>query len=207
MKNNKFLMVVYSLTFIFVLVGSTFAYFTQTANSGEGALGVKSGSVGISLEITPLYTDNKLIPLNDEEVPAENKHDDVMTAYENECVDVRGFGACEAYTITVTNLGPELVYNGTIKFSTNEIEHLKYLLLDDEDNIVVNKTVVVPNTEQTLSSINPLAANEVKTYRLLIWVPNYNYNQDEYDGGGSFNAIVTYRSAGNTEITGSISGN
>ena len=197
MKKNKFLTVVYVLTFFFALTGTTFAYFIREARSSEGAIASKSAVVGVDLSILPLYGTKPLIPMNDT---------DVMTAYENECIDIYQFGACKAYTITVDNIGEELAYEGTINFTLNDIVNLNYLVLDEDDEIYIDKTNIVAGTDQSLGASFTLPVSESRTFKLIIWLPNYEEYQDEYDGNGNFNATVTYKSANNYRIAGSISG-
>ncbi len=196
MKNSKILIVIYVLSFIFVLTGSTIAYFTMTAQSGESAAGAKSSNVGINLLATPLYNEKKLIPLNDS---------DVMTAYENECVDINDYGACHAYTLTIENIGSSLTYDGLIKFDLTNITNINYMVLDEDDEVYKAKTTVT-NEWLSLGDSFLLPADATREFKLIIWVPNYNYDQNNYDGGGVFNAIVKYKAQGNYEISGSITG-
>lgn len=216
MKNGKFLVIVYVLTFIFVLIGSTFAYFTQTAKSNEGAIATKSATVGISLDISPLYVEKELIPMEDS---------DVIKAYKDfHCVDINEFGACQAYTIKVENVGEADDYEGTVSFSLTKIKNLNYLIFDgsildaeDLDTLEENeirdryvykdKTNIVAETDQSLGASFNLPKDGSKTFVMVIWVPNFDRDQFEDDGSGNFSALVTYKSTGNYQITGSISGN
>lgn len=197
MKNNKFLPILYGLTFVVVLIGSTFAYFTQTGGSSDGALAATGAHVGLKLYVEPLYTGKDLIPMN---------NSDVDTAIQNMCIDKNGYGACQAYTLTVENIGEDLNCNGLINFTLDGITNLNYLLLDEDNNRYVDQTGIVSGTNQTLGNNFTLPKETTKSFKLVIWVPNINENQDDYDGGGNFNAIVTYKSSGNVEVTGSISG-
>ena len=197
MKNGRTLAVIYALSFIFVLIGSTMAYFTMTSGSATSAAGAKSSSVGISLLAEPLYNEKKLVPLNDS---------DVMTAYNSNCVDINDYGACHAYTITITNAGNALTYDGYINFELTNITNLNYMILDEDDEVYKTKTEISAGNWQTLGNSFTLAANETKVFTLIIWVPNYEYDQNSYDGGGVFSAIVKYAAQGNVQISGSITG-
>ena len=198
MKSSKFLPILYILTFLFVLIGSTFAYFTTGVQSNTGAIAANSARVGIKLLVEPLYVEKALIPMND---------DDVMKAYAQRCIDDNDYGACQAYTITVENIGEELEYNGTINFSMNHITNLNYLILDENDEVYNEKTIIEPGTNQSLGEAFTLTREEKKVFKLIIWVPNFDYDQNDDDGSGNFNAIVTYKSAGDYQISGSITGN
>ena len=125
MKNGKTLAVIYALSFVFVLIGSTMAYFTMTSGSTQSAAGASSSNVGISLLAEPLYNEKKLIPLNDS---------DVMTAYDSNCVDINNYGACHAYTITIENAGNALTYDGYVNFELTNITNLNYMVLDENDD-------------------------------------------------------------------------
>lgn len=198
MKHNKFLSAVYVLTFFCVLIGSTFAYFTTSSQSNSGAIASKSARVGINLLVEPLYADKPLIPMN-------NK--DVMKAYAQNCIDDNDNGACRTYTITLKNIGEALDYKGTVNFSLNNIKNLNYLILDENDDVYVDIQKIEAGTEQSLGPTIDLNENESKVFKLIIWVPNFDYIQDDFDSNGSFNAKITYKSSNNNQISGSISGN
>lgn len=197
MKNGKTLAVIYALSFVFVLIGSTMAYFTMTSGSTQSAAGASSSNVGISLLAEPLYNEKKLIPLNDS---------DVMTAYDSNCVDINNYGACHAYTITIENAGNALTYDGYVNFELTNITNLNYMVLDENDDVYKAKTEITAGSWQSLGNSFSLPANGTKVFTLIIWVPNYEYNQNTYDGGGVFSAIVKYAAQGNVQISGSITG-
>ena len=50
-----------------------------------------------------------------------------------------------------------------------------------------------------------LPVGGTKVFKLMIWLSNFDYDQFDLDGGGSYNAIVTFESTDGSEITGSIS--
>ena len=198
MKNGKFLLAIYVTTFLIVLLGTTFAYFTINNQSDIGALAPRAATIGINLYIEPLYVEKSLVPMNNE---------DVMKAYNQNCIDDADFGACEAYTITVENRGEELEYAGTINFNLTDIENLNYLILDENDEVYQEMTNIEAGEEQSLGDAFTLAEGTSRVFKLIIWVPNYDYDQKDYDSNGNFGAIVTYKSTTNSEISGSISGN
>lgn len=198
MKHSKFLSIVYVSTFFFVLIGSTFAYFTTSSQSNNGVIASGSARVGINLLVEPLYVEKGLIPLDDK---------DVEKAYAQNCIDDFNFGACQAYTVSIENIGEALDYEGTVNFTLNNIKNLNYLVLDENDEIYMEKTEIESGTDQSLGASFNLPKDATKVFKIVIWVPNFNYDQNEYDGNGNFNAQVTFTSVGNYSISGSISGN
>ncbi len=198
MKNGKFTMIMSILSIFILLLGATFSYFAAVATS-ENPMTVEAATVGGSVEVTTEYVGKALIPLDDNEVSLAYNDN-------NQCVDIYGYGACESYYIEVTNTGNAASYTGTIKFTLNNIENLKYLLLDEDDEEYVGATLAVSGTDQSLGDTFSLAAGESKTFRLIIWLSNQVGNQDSVDAGGSFSAAVTYNSSYGSRITGTFAG-
>ncbi len=215
MKSGKLLSVLYVAIFLFVLAGSTFAYFTLDNQSSEGAIGGKSATVGINLLITPKYVEKELVPMNDA---------DVFTAYKNRCVDINSYGACQAYVIDIENVGETLDYEGTVNFSITDIANLNYLVLDGSildvtdaemadtnfdfnDYVYKGITNITADTDQSLGEAFNLPKEGTKSFVMIVWVPNFERDQFDDDGAGTFGATVTYKSTGNYKISGSITGN
>ena len=69
------------------------------------------------------------------------------------------------------------------------------------------KITVISDTSQTLGSSFLLSKGEERSFVIIIWIPNFEEDQNEYDGGGSFTAEVTYESTSEYRLTGSISSN
>lgn len=197
MKRDRFVIVISILMIIVTLIGTTFSFFAASVRSNEN-VSFGSTTFGGSVEVSPLYVANPIVPMDDS---------DVMTGYENECVDRYGFGACYAYIIHVENTGDAFDYVGNIEFNVTDIENLKYLLLDEEENEYVEGTSVVSDTPQTLGDSFILGNGESKDFILIIWLTNLEGDQNENDAGGHFNAFVTYNSTYGNKITASISNN
>ena len=196
MKKNKFLPIVSILSLIIILVGSTFSYFAATASSNSDAIGFTALGFNTSVEITALYNDKALIPMDDT---------DVMTGYSHNCVDDHGYGACQAYNINVSNAGDTTSYDGSITFNVTGIDNLKYLVLDEDENEYVGATQIVSGNDQTLGDGFSLGANESKDFILIIWLSNLSGPQDDDDANGSYSASVTYQAVGGSRITGTFS--
>ena len=197
MKGNKFLSVISTLSFIFILLGGTFSFFTLYRGSSEGAVQANAAQFGANITISSIYTDNKLIPMNDS---------DIFTAFSDQykCVDSHGYGACDAYLLTIENIGEALDYEGTINFSIDGITNLNYMILDESDNIYVNTTRIVAGNDMTLGNAFTLPKEGTKVFKLLIWLSNYDRSQNIEDNG-TYNATISYVTNNGSMITGSIS--
>ena len=196
MKKKNILNIIWTFSLIITSLGTTFSYFTANRSSNSGVVSAMSTMVGINLSVSPIYNSKPLIPMNDE---------DLGKAYENQCVDLYNYGACQAYNIEIENIGEQMVYQGTIKFDINHIVNLNYKILDEDGNTYVEGTRIISDTDQTLGNEFTLAKDEVKNFILLIWLSNYDYDQVE-DVSGGYNAYITYESTNGSVITGSIAG-
>lgn len=194
-NRNKFLSLIWVATFVVTILGTTFSYFTSNRRSETGAVATTSGIIGAELDIASLYNNNELIPMNDA---------DVIRGYNNQCVDINNYGACQTYNINITNHNDTLEYTGTINFTLSGIEHLNYLILDEEDNIYHDKEEIISGTDQSFGPSFELETDETKNFKLVIWVPNYEYNQNDEDAAGYFSAIISFESTLGNRITGAI---
>ncbi len=196
MKPNKFMLIISILTMLVILIGSTFAYFAISTSSTEGAVATEAAVINIKLDVLPLYTGKPLIPTNDS---------DIDIAYQNQCVDRYDRGACSAYTIKVRNDGQDTEFVGTINFTLEDITNFKYLVLDNNDNVYQSTVVVDAGNEQSLGNKFSLVSGTERTFILIVWLPNFNYEQDSDDANGHFSATVTYTSAFGSRVTGTFS--
>ncbi len=192
MKNNRFLIIISILSFIFMLLGTTFSYFSSSVKSEDNVISMSSAVFGTDVVISALYNENKIIPMND---------DDVIKAYNNMCVDSVGYGACYAYNIDIINNGDKMGYTGSILFNVENITRLSYLLLDEDSNRYVDVTKVQSGIDQTLGNSFELEKNESRHFKLIIWLSNVDENQIYVDNG-LFNAFVTYDTTYGSKITG-----
>lgn len=209
----NFYSVISVLTFLIMGVGATFAYFNAIAKGNEMPISTSSIYVRMNLNIFPLYngklfeeTDNGLVikpflPTND---------DDIFKAFENECFDYYGNGACLAYTIQIENIG--MPQSGHVIFNTDSVDftNLKYLVLDNNNNYepLISPTIAVNNVinaeEDDLGIPIETEEGEVREVTLLIWLSNVNEQQD-HEQGATFVGEVTYISNMGSKITGTIS--
>lgn len=200
-KNKKLLLITYIFSIFFMLIGITFSYFTSKAISNNNSLNIKSGKLELELAVSPKYTGHPLIPLS---------NTNIMTAYENKCVDYYGSGVCVAYDIFITNNSAEQEVIGTISFNINHIDNLSYLLLDENETIyqdminIGNNELDMPlgekfRLESALQKKEPIT----KKFILLIWVSDKDYEQTG-DISGTFEASITYNSIYGHKLTSTI---
>ena len=202
-ENRRILLAVYIFSFVIMLFGVAFSYFTARTRSENNALNIKSGHISLELEVAQKYAGKDLIPTNDS---------DIMTAYHKKCIDDKNRGACSAYDITVTNRTARQDVTGIIDFDINHIENLSYLVLDEDEKIYQNITKISESTKNMPLGSNFILDDAVKTgiatkrkFTLIIWLSNYDHNQNE-DKDGTFEATVTYNSVYSQKLSSTISG-
>lgn len=192
-------------------IGTTYAYWTATANSTSKEVKTESTIFKISMDITPLYSDFSFIPMND---------GDALKALKKECRDKYGRGACSAYTIKVYDYNQDLGYiSGYMDVNTNNITNLSYMLFRhgdtyDEDSCVMlddgsycmvrEATPVGEGKNLSLGDSYDISGMDDTKFILLIWLTNFDYSQNA-DDIGTFDAIITMQAGSGGEIKGTIS--
>lgn len=207
MKQNKinvFLLVTSILSTFILLIGATFSYFSTRNMSKMNALAVEAGKVRLGLGVSPLYTGYKLIPTNDS---------DIMTAYNQKCLDDYGNGACLAYEFEVYNFNLKQDVIGKIDFNVEGIENLSYIVLDENDTIYLDKTSVgngitkdLPLGEHFILEDATELNSKSKKFKLIIWLTNLEQDQNKTDAGGQFSATITFSSVYGGKLTATIDG-
>ena len=207
MKQNKiniFLLITSMLSTFILLIGTTFSYFSTRNMSKMNALAVEAGKVRLGLGVSPLYTGYKLIPTNDS---------DIMTAYNQKCLDDYGYGACLAYEFEVYNFNLKQDVIGKIDFNVEGIENLSYMVLDENDTIYLDKTSVgngitkdLPLGEHFILEDATELNSKSKKFKLIIWLTNLEQDQNETDAGGQFSATITFSSVYGGKLTATIDG-
>lgn len=203
-KVNKFLLGTTILSVLILLVGATFSYFTVNNRSKLNAVSVEAGRAKLGLGVSDMTSGIKLIPTRDE---------DIMIAYEHNCIDDYGFGACNVFVFSISNFSRYQDVIGNISFNVNNIKHLSYMILDENDNIYLDKTSISNGVSSNLSlgehfiledgsEINPTN----KVFKLVVWLSNLDEAQDEDDAGGTYSAVVTYSSVDGSMLTGTVNG-
>lgn len=203
-KRNIFTLTTIILSIIILLIGATFSYFTMIERSKNNELDVEAAKISIGLGVSPIYTGHKLIPTNDE---------DIMKAYNQKCVDDLNNGACLAYGLEVFNYYKAFPITGKIDFKVKDIENLSYMILDENDNVYLEKTPIKGETTGMplgpsfeLEDANGIIPTS-KKFILLVWLTNLkDEDQAEQDSGGSFTAKITYESIAGGKTVASIGG-
>lgn len=206
---------IYLISFIIILamsvIGSTYAYWVSTAYSPDKSVNTASTSYSIAMNITPLYSDFKFIPMDNQ---------DALKALKNECRDQYDRGACNAYMIHIDGYDEKLNYiSGSMDVTLNNITNLSYMMFEEnseynEDNcvnindkaycIAKEATSVNDGVNLSLGDSYVVANTTEKNFILLIWLTNLEESQNATDLG-DFNSIITFSMGNGGEIKGSIS--
>lgn len=202
-KIDKMFLIVVFISMLIFAAGSTFAYFSSTMYGKEGGVVAKSAVINISANVQAKYNEQKLIPMDDE---------DIYVAYQNNCIDIHNYGACHVYTIDLVNEGDKIVLDGSIKFLVNNIsDNLKYMLFSGdkeiitEDDIIIDKTSIEVEKDLPLDTNIELLEGEKKSYTLFIWLTNIDKDQNFIDGNGTYNANISFLSTDGYKIAGTFS--
>lgn len=204
----------YGVVAIFVLsvttIGATYAYWTASTSSLNRTVSTESTIYQISMDITPIYHDFSIIPMDDV---------DALKALRNQCRDKFERGACSAYFIDVYGYNTDLDYiSGVMDITTNNMENLSYMMLRLSDTyeeescvliegenycIVKDATSMGDGVGLSLGDAYDVTGMTSTKFILLIWLTNLNLSQNDIDIG-NFNAIITMQAGNGGEIKGSI---
>ena len=132
MENRKgsgiFLGVVSVATLVVAIIGATFAYFSASASSEEGAIGATAYEFNVKVTnikmIQPGNVDNLggIIPMNvNTQVSGKGMLLYALNDATNKCVDSNNYQVCALYEATLSNGGSKAVtLNLAVKTDTNE---------------------------------------------------------------------------------------
>ena len=192
-------------------IGATYAYWTASTSSLSNAVNTGSTIYSISMNITPLYHDFSIIPMDDV---------DALKALGNQCKDKFDRGACSAYSIYVYDYNTDLNYiSGIMDITANNMQNLSYMMLrisdvyeegrcvviDEESYCIVKEaTSMGDGVGLSLGDSYDVTGMTSTKFILLIWLTNLNTSQNDVDIG-SFDAIITMQAGNGGEIKGSIS--
>lgn len=204
-------LIIVILTTVVAITGATYAYWTATTKSTENAVKTHSTIYSISMDITPLYNNFSLIPMDDELA---------LKGIKNQCRDKYGRGACLAYKIRVYDYNETLNYiSGYMDITTTGMENISYMMYRineeyNEDNCVTinEKHYCVAKTPAhmedgialSLGDKYDVAGLTETEFILLLWITNLKTSQNDTDIG-EFNAVITMQAGNGGEIKGSIS--
>ena len=211
-KEFKLLYGVFAIMILSITtIGATYAYWTASTSSLNNAVNTSSTIYSISMDITPLYHDFSIIPMDDM---------DALKALKNQCKDKFDRGACSAYSIYVYDYNTDLNYiSGVMDVTTNNMENLSYMMLRlsdtysedrcvtiEEENycIVQEATSMGEGVGLSLGDAYDVTGMTSTKFILLIWLTNLDTSQNDIDIG-NFDAVITMQAGNGGEIKGSIS--
>ena len=188
---------------IFIIAGSTFAYFSASISSNGSNVTGKTTTFNIVMNITTIKND-KLIPVVDTLI------DDTLNST-HQCTDTRGYGLCYLYKLTLNNNADAQTLTGYLKTisTTYTSNNLKYQLFTRSGNTytAASDMKVVPLTANATSNFTlnnndlviSLNAGTSSTYSvdyyLAIWLSDPGNNQ-LIDSDKTYNGSVTFSSSG-----------
>lgn len=191
---------VYSLVSILTLcvmgIGASLAYFNASmAESKKDNISVSSINLKMDLKIIPRYTELLLLPTKDE---------DIEKAYNNKCLDYANNGACIAYDIEIDNIGQEQEGYLTFKYESDQIENLKFMVIDPDDNNKVLQPVTPAGKEDiTVGEVIKLASKQNRRVTIVLWISELGKEQDS-EQGGTFTGFVSFNSSVGARVTGTM---
>lgn len=190
-KRNIFFSCLYILSFIIMIIGSTLAYFSFRTTSDKNVIdasSLKDSSVTIS--VSQVSGGGDLFPLKD---------DDIMKAYNRNCVDDNGNMACNKYAVTLNNTGNSNYLDGKIKFNTsNNLVNLYFMMIDSKGKVYVPTTKIENDKYYNIGKSLKMKENSDFSYTLIVWLRNLDENQNSemngnYKGTISYNTITDKR--------------
>lgn len=184
------------LTLIVMCIGSSLAYFNaHMADSNADDISVSAINLKMELKIIPKYADLLLLPTKDE---------DIEKAYNNKCLDYVGNGACIAYDILIENTGQPQEGYLTFKYESEQIENLKFIVLDaDDDNKVLQPPTLASKSDTVLEGLIKLGSKQNRKVTIVLWISELSVAQDE-EQGGTFMGFVTFNSSVGARVTGTM---
>ena len=179
-KHSKKIFVLSIITALFITVGSTFAYFSARISSNNGVVGGTAAEFRIELEDDTSLLKTSLIPSEEiyvdySTINRADENGNYIKPYKNEegvlvtdqtaCVDDNLNEICSIYTFTIQNPNTEYELPASVSIipSINTFQNLYFKVLDQEQNVVTQKTHIIDDREFTLdASGNKIYANGSK---------------------------------------------
>lgn len=143
MKNkgsNHYFVVILVVSFVIIIIGATFSYFTASARSDSEAVNTASYFVqvdyndGQSIGTTDLIPSSKEIALFSYHGVEFDSDGNAVYTDNPQCIDDNSRVVCTVYSFDVTNLGNIEQHLGAfITVSSNQFKNLKYVLYNVSD--------------------------------------------------------------------------
>ena len=190
-KRNVFFSCLYILSFIIMIIGSTLAYFSFRTTSDKNVINASSlKDSTVTISVSQVSGGGDLFPLKD---------DDIMKAYNRNCVDDNGNMACNKYAVTLNNTGNSNYLDGKIKFNTsNNLVNLYFMMIDSKGSVYVPTTKIENDKYYNIGKSLKMKENSDFSYTLIVWLRNLDENQNSemngnYKGTISYNTITDKR--------------
>ena len=190
-KRNIFFSCLYILSFIIMIIGSTLAYFSFRTTSDKNVINASSlKDSSVTISVSQVSGGGDLFPLKD---------DDIMKAYNRNCVDDNGNMACNKYAVTLNNTGNSNYLDGKIKFNTsNNLVNLYFMMIDSKGKVYVPTTKIENDKYYNIGKSLKMKENSDFSYTLIVWLKNLDENQNSemngnYKGTISYNTITDKR--------------
>ena len=190
-KRNVFFSCLYILSFIIMIIGSTLAYFSFRTTSDKNVINASSlKDSSVTISVSQVSGGGDLFPLKD---------DDIMKAYNRNCVDDNGNMACNKYAVTLNNTGNSNYLDGKIKFNTsNNLVNLYFMMIDSKGKVYVPTTKIENDKYYNIGKSLKMKENSDFSYTLIVWLRNLDENQNSemngnYKGTISYNTITDKR--------------
>lgn len=190
-KRNIFFSCLYILSFIIMIIGSTLAYFSFRTTSDKNVINASSlKDSSVTISVSQVSGGGDLFPLKD---------DDIMKAYNRNCVDDNGNMACNKYAVTLNNTGNSNYLDGKIKFNTsNNLINLYFMMIDSKGSVYVPTTKIENDKYYNIGKSLKMKENSDFSYTLIVWLRNLDENQNSemngnYKGTISYNTITDKR--------------
>lgn len=190
-KRNIFFSCLYILSFIIMIIGSTLAYFSFRTTSDRNVIDASSlKDSTVTISVSQVSGGGDLFPLKD---------DDIMKAYNRNCVDDNGNMACNKYAVTLNNTGNSGYLDGKIKFNTsNNLVNLYFMMIDSKGSVYVPTTKIENDKYYNIGKSLKMKENSDFSYTLIVWLRNLDENQNSemngnYKGTISYNTITDKR--------------
>ncbi|MGN1324105.1 MAG: hypothetical protein ACI4VR_02755 [Bacilli bacterium] len=190
-KRNIFFSCLYILSFIIMIIGSTLAYFSFRTTSDKNVINASSlKDSSVTISVSQVSGGGDLFPLKD---------DDIMKAYNRNCVDDNGNMACNKYAVTLNNTGNSNYLDGKIKFNTsNNLVNLYFMMIDSKGSVYVPTTKIENDKYYNIGKSLKMKENSDFSYTLIVWLRNLDENQNSemngnYKGTISYNTITDKR--------------
>lgn len=190
---------------VLAIAGSTFAYFTASANADtpiEGeALSIK---LGVTMSKVSKVGENGegLIPIYDGSVTEDEDGASVTSQLQaaasatNQCVDTKKYTVCQVYEISLTNTGEDsTTVDVTLNINKKSLSNLKWANMTDATTVSTGSNAIHDITsnvdavviEDVALTKDNTEDNPVKKY-IMVYVNNTGTAQTDT---GDFTGVVT----------------